>query len=124
MVKLKHKLKIAVVGCGRISINHFESILHHSKDLEPVAVCDNDKKKVLAFSEKYKVPGFSSISNMLNAIKLDIVSLCTPSGFDPDQAMISAKKKVHVITEKPMSTNWHKALKMESLLVKETLIKL
>ena len=93
MVKFKHKLKIAVVGCGRISINHFESILHHSRDLELVAVCDTDKKKLLAFSEKYKVPGFLSISKMLDAIKLDIVSLCTPSGFHPEQTIIAAKKK-------------------------------
>ena len=46
---------IAVVGCGRISKKHFESIKSHSSNLELVAVCDLDKKVLLSHSKKYNV---------------------------------------------------------------------
>ena len=35
--------KIGLVGCGRISRNHFDAI-REEKNLELVAVCDTDKK--------------------------------------------------------------------------------
>ena len=34
------KLRIAVVGCGRIAKNHFDSIERHADDFELVAVSD------------------------------------------------------------------------------------
>ena len=36
------KIRIAIVGCGRISKNHFGSIEAHADDLELAAVCDID----------------------------------------------------------------------------------
>lgn len=39
------KIRIAVVGCGRISKNHFDSIKQHD-DLELIAVCDTDKQSL------------------------------------------------------------------------------
>ena len=109
---INKKIKIAVVGCGRISKKHFESIKSHSSNLELVAVCDLDKKVLLSHSKKYNVTGFNDFDKMLNTLDLDIVALCTPSGLHPDQCISAAKKKVHVITEKPMATNWQKGLEM------------
>ena len=36
------KIRIAIVGCGRISKNHFGSIEKHAADLELAAICDTD----------------------------------------------------------------------------------
>ena len=36
------KIKIAVVGCGRISENHFKAIYNFPDDFELVAVCDSE----------------------------------------------------------------------------------
>ena len=36
------RLKVGLVGCGRISKNHFGSILQYPDDLELAAVCDID----------------------------------------------------------------------------------
>ena len=39
--KIKGRMiRLAVVGCGRISDNHFKAISNYPKDLELVAVCD------------------------------------------------------------------------------------
>lgn len=106
------KIKIAVVGCGRISKNHFDSIKELSSEFELVALCDNDSQKLTEHAERYNVPGYSSIDELLELADLDLVSLCTPSGLHATQTIKAAKAKVHVITEKPMATKWDDGLSM------------
>ena len=36
------KIKVAIVGCGRIANNHFGSIEKHQESLELVGVCDTN----------------------------------------------------------------------------------
>jgi UDP-N-acetyl-2-amino-2-deoxyglucuronate dehydrogenase len=98
------KIRIAVVGCGRISKNHFGSIEQHNKDIELAAVCDLDASVLEAHISQYQIPGYSDIEDLLNKEKIDIVALCTPSGIHPSQAILAAKYKINVLTEKPMGT--------------------
>jgi UDP-N-acetyl-2-amino-2-deoxyglucuronate dehydrogenase len=106
------KIKIAIVGCGRISKNHFGSIEAHKNDLELVAVCDIDPIVLNEHADKYKVPGYRDMEEMLQKEQLDLVALCTPSGIHPHQAVLAAKYKVHVMTEKPMATRWNDGVRM------------
>ena len=106
------KLKVGLVGCGRISKNHFESILHFQNDLDLTAVCDTSQKVLEATKTKYKVNGYLDIRSMLSKENLDLVILCTPSGLHPEQTIISADFGVHVISEKPMATRYKDGLKM------------
>lgn len=106
------KLRIAVVGCGRISKNHFGSIKEHSDDFELVAVCDTNSTVLEAHKSEYEVPGYASLEALLEEEKPDIVSLCTPSGVHSDQAVLAAKYGVHVVTEKPMATRWEDGVRM------------
>jgi UDP-N-acetyl-2-amino-2-deoxyglucuronate dehydrogenase len=106
------KIKIAIVGCGRISKNHFSSIEQHGNDFELTAVCDVDAAVLAEHTETYKVPGYQDLQEMLEKEQLDMVALCTPSGMHPDQAVLAAKYKVHVLTEKPMATRWHDGVRM------------
>ncbi len=106
------KIKIAVVGCGRISKNHFGSIEQHKDEFELVAICDIDPVVMSEHAEKYKVPAYRDLDEMLEKEKLDLVALCTPSGIHPDQAVLAAKHNVHVMTEKPMATRWNDGVRM------------
>lgn len=98
------KFNIALVGCGRISKNHFKAISDNSEHLNLVAVCDNqlDAKN----NAPKDTPFYLSMEEMLDSHAIDIVSICTPSGLHPKQAILAAEKGYHVITEKPMSTRW------------------
>ena len=106
------KLRVAIIGCGRISKNHFGSIEAHSDDFELVAVCDTDPVVLRDHAEKYKVNGYRDLEELLKSEQLDLVVLCTPSGIHPDQAVIAARHGVHVMTEKPMATRWHDGVRM------------
>jgi len=106
------KIRIGIVGCGRISNNHFGSIEKHHENLELVAVCDINEGLVVEHAKKYKVPAYRSMEEMLTKEQIDLVALCTPSGIHAKQAEIAARFGVHVMTEKPMATRWQDGLRM------------
>jgi len=106
------KIRIAIVGCGRIAKNHFASIKTHADNLELAAVCDIDLKVLAAATAEHGVKGYQHLEEMLQQEKLDLVVLCTPSGIHSMQAQKVAQYKVHVMTEKPMATRWHDGVNM------------
>ncbi len=99
------KIRIAVVGCGRISKNHFDAIEQH-EDLELKAICDIHKQSLDIAANHYGVDGYLHLEDMLEECECDVVAICTPSGNRSEQAMTIAEKGVDVITEKPMATRW------------------
>jgi UDP-N-acetyl-2-amino-2-deoxyglucuronate dehydrogenase len=50
---VNRKIRIAIVGCGRISKNHFGSIEKHSDNIELVAVCDNNNETLEQYKQQY-----------------------------------------------------------------------
>lgn len=105
------KIRWGLVGCGRISANHLSALALHKEDVELVAVCDLVKGRALAASQLTGAKAFFNAEEMLSE-KLDIVSLCTPSGLHSSQTIFFAKHNIHVVTEKPMATTWEDGLKM------------
>ena len=113
MEKIIHrKIRIAVVGCGRISKNHFGSIEQHQEKIELVSICDNRPDILSEYEKKYKVKGYLDQEDMLKNEDLDLVALCTPSGKHAEQTELCAKYKINVITEKPMATRWEDGVRM------------
>jgi UDP-N-acetyl-2-amino-2-deoxyglucuronate dehydrogenase len=106
------KIRVAVVGCGRISQNHFKSIARHADDLELAAVCDTDPARLDEHAGRYGVPAFPRYDGLLEHSDCDLISLCTPSGLHAGQAVLAARRGRHVMTEKPMATRWQDGLDM------------
>ena len=106
------KVRFAVVGCGRIAQNHFESIHRHAERAELTAVCDIDPAMLAAATAKTGARGFASLGDLLAAAPADCVVLTTPSGLHPRQAIEVAAAGIDVMTEKPMATRWHDGLAM------------
>ena len=106
------KIRLAIVGCGRISRNHFAAIETHAHEVELVALCERNPKVLAEHKERYPVPAYLSLQEMLEKEQLDLVVLCTPSGIHPEQTVLAAKYGVHVMTEKPMATRWQDGVRM------------
>jgi UDP-N-acetyl-2-amino-2-deoxyglucuronate dehydrogenase len=106
------KIKIAVVGCGRIAVKHFDAIDKHNDNLELVGVCDTDQGVLDKAVTLTGAPGYDDLRSMLKNTNPDIVAICTPSGLHPAQTMRCAKSGCHVMTEKPMATHWSDGLRM------------
>jgi UDP-N-acetyl-2-amino-2-deoxyglucuronate dehydrogenase len=101
-------IRLALVGCGRISERHFEAITEHP-DLMLVAVADDVPERARLAGEKHAVPAFSSYAAMLAETESDAVVICTPSGLHPRHGIMAAQKGRHVICEKPMATRLEEA---------------
>jgi UDP-N-acetyl-2-amino-2-deoxyglucuronate dehydrogenase len=106
------KIKVALIGCGRIANKHLEAIDKHQNDLELVAVCDARKDRLAETTDKYNVTGYSRLTDVLDKAKPDMVVLATPSGLHPAQTILAAEAGAHVMTEKPMATRWKDGLRM------------
>ena len=119
------RIRIAIVGCGRISRNHIKSVAMHYERAELVAICDTQVERLKLAQQLIKEaaeehPGasihpdeFSNYNDLLDAIRaqstlVDLVVLTTPSGLHPSQVIAAAKAGLHVCTEKPMATRWAK----------------
>lgn len=109
----KRRLRIGVVGCGRIARRHFEAIQALPEHYELTCICDTQPDLLGQTASAWGVKGFPDISSMLTAAPgLDLVTLCSPSGLHASQAIALATQKKHVITEKPMATRWSDGLAM------------
>ncbi|MFL5594753.1 MAG: Gfo/Idh/MocA family protein [Gemmatimonadaceae bacterium] len=94
--------RIALVGCGRISKNHFEAI-ETVDGLELSAVCDGDPVRAEQAGTQWNVPWFTSYEKMLKDAKADVVTIATPSGLHAEQGVAAAHAGKHVVMEKPMA---------------------
>jgi UDP-N-acetyl-2-amino-2-deoxyglucuronate dehydrogenase len=106
------KIRFALVGCGRISKNHFDSIQEHAPDAELVDVCDIDPAALQAAVKTTGAQGHSDITAMLEKTTADCIVLTTPSGLHPAQAVEVARSGRHVLSEKPMATKWDDGVRM------------
>ncbi len=100
------KIRLALVGCGRIAKNHFGAVAKHAERIELVAACDVNPKALEDAVATTGAKGYARLTDMLAETDADIVSICTPSGLHADQAAEIALSGRHVITEKPMATRW------------------
>ncbi len=106
------KIRLALVGCGRISKNHFSAIAEHKEQIDLVGVCDTNLTRLEQAKAGSGAPGFSSLDEMLAHANADIVALATPSGLHPEQTIAIAQSGCHVMTEKPMATRWEDGKRM------------
>jgi UDP-N-acetyl-2-amino-2-deoxyglucuronate dehydrogenase len=106
------KIRVALVGCGRIANNHFDAIEKHAADLEVVDVCDVNGDALERAIARTGARGHTSLTGLLAETTADFVVLTTPSGMHPSQAIEVAQSGRHVVTEKPMATRWHDGLRM------------
>ena len=106
------KIRMALVGCGRISGNHFGAMEQHAEHVEIADVCDVDGRALERAVQRTGAKGHSSLTEMLATSAADLVVLATPSGLHPEQTIEIALSGRHVMTEKPMATHWHDGLRM------------
>ncbi len=108
-------LKVAVIGLGGIGNTH-APIYQASEKAELVAVCDIIKEKADAAAEKYGVPAFYSVEDLIKHADIDSVSVTTAGvengGDHYDPTMLCLEAGLNVLGEKPISNDIEKARAM------------
>ena len=109
-------MKYALIGCGRIAVNHIKAALNNK--LEIVAVCDVIPEKMEALLAKYELQSDQSIKRytdykeMIEAEKPELASIATESGIHAGIALHCIDKGINVIIEKPMAMSMEDADKI------------
>jgi len=100
-------MKYALIGCGRIAVNHIKAALNNH--LEIVAVCDIVPEKIDALLAKYNlaedlsIKRYTDYRQMLAESDLTLASIATESGLHAQIALDCIDAGVNVIIEKPMA---------------------
>lgn len=112
-------MKYALIGCGRIAVNHMKAALNNK--LEIVAVCDVLPEKMEAILEKYDLQNDDSIKRytdykeMIEKEQPELASIATESGNHAEIALHCIDKGVNLIIEKPMAMSIEDADKIIAL---------
>ncbi|MBR4093193.1 MAG: Gfo/Idh/MocA family oxidoreductase [Oscillospiraceae bacterium] len=108
-------MKYALIGCGRISVNHIKACINN--EFELVAVCDIVKEKAEELLSKFElsekdVKIYSDYKEMIEKENIDIVSIATESGVHAEIALYCISEGINTIIEKPMAMNMSDAQKI------------
>jgi UDP-N-acetyl-2-amino-2-deoxyglucuronate dehydrogenase len=94
--------RAAVIGCGDISAVHLAAI-DALDDVELVAICDTDAESRAAASSRWGVTGFESHAALLDAVRPDVVHVCTPHDQHADPVVAALEAGCDVVMEKPVA---------------------
>ncbi len=102
------KLRVAIIGCGRISVMYFSS-LSFSKTAEMIACCDIKEDRAEAAARKYNITPYTDYKEMIDKEKPDAVYICLPHYLHIPVSVYAFEHGVNVLCEKPMSTDYESA---------------
>ena len=95
-------VKVAIIGCGRVSGHHCRSIAQ-TEGVELTAVCDLIPEKAKAYQEQFGEKAYENYHRMLlENPQINTVAIITPSGMHYEHALdIISRYRKNVIVEKP-----------------------
>ncbi len=104
-------MKYALIGCGRISVNHIQAALNNN--LEIVGICDLLKERMQEKKEMFPdikdVPEYVDYIEMIEKEKPELVAIATESGEHARIALDCIRHGINVIIEKPIALSMHDA---------------
>lgn len=106
-------MRYALIGCGRISINHIKAAINNN--LEIAAVCDvipEHMEQILiksGIAQNEKIKRYHDYKTMIMNENLELVSIATESGLHAEIAVYCIEHGIHVIIEKPIAMSMEDA---------------
>lgn len=117
------RLRVAIVGCGIIGVNHAKAIVRHPR-LTISALVDAVPEAAEALADQVAAATgarpavFASLSDALaadGAVRPEVVVICTPSGLHVSVAEEAIAAGTHVVVEKPLDTDMGRARQLRAL---------
>lgn len=72
-------------------------------NVELIGATDTNQKSMEIFASQRGIKAYGNVQELVEDPSIDIVCICTPSGFHASQALEVLAKRKHVIVEKPMA---------------------
>ncbi|MFZ3132991.1 MAG: Gfo/Idh/MocA family oxidoreductase, partial [Desulfosporosinus sp.] len=107
-------MKYALIGCGRIAVNHVRAFVKN--DLDIVAVCDivlehiNALFEKTAYNNSLSIPRYDNYKKMIEEHpEIELVAIATDSGVHAEIVLYCIDHGINVIVEKPMAMSMNDA---------------
>jgi UDP-N-acetyl-2-amino-2-deoxyglucuronate dehydrogenase len=98
------RIRLALVGAGVIGTIHGAVISELTDSIDLVAVVDLHPERAEKLAAEHGATAFTSLTDALQAVDVDVVAVCTPTGRHGEVALEALEAGKHVIIEKPAET--------------------
>lgn len=97
------KIKIGIIGAGRIGKVHTETIVQSIPEAEVVSIVDVNISEAENLAKRFRVVNFSSnYIDIINNPEIDAVIICSPTDTHAEYIIAAAIAGKHIFCEKPI----------------------
>ena len=108
------KIKLAIIGVGRMGITHY-SIINSHPDVVIESVAD-PSGIILSMMDKYlSVNTFKNYNDLFEMTKPDAILVCTPPNLHFPIIKKASSEAIHVFVEKPFTTKLSEASELNAI---------
>ena len=97
------KLGFGIIGCGVIADFHANALFELSGDADLLGVADVNYDAAEKFANRHRIRPYPDVPALLADKAVDVVCICTPSGYHADVVRQAAEAGKHIVVEKPMA---------------------
>ena len=100
------RIKIGIIGCGKVAIERHFPALKLLDNVEVIAISDIDPGRMQKIGTQFKVENqFSDYLELLDYPEVEAVGVLTPTPSHAEIGTAVLKAKKHLLLEKPMALN-------------------
>ena len=111
------KLKVGVIGVGRLGYEHACNIANRVPGMELVAICDGNAPRAKEVADELNVEKiYSDPATMCADPEVEAVAIFTNTASHVDMIRIAMEAGKHVFCEKPLAENVEKCLAAEEII--------
>lgn len=103
--------KVAVVGAGTMGTVHAQAYVNMG-NVDLVGIVDIRQSVAEGLAARSGTQAYTSLAELLNETDVDIVDICVPTYLHKEYVLQVARKKKHVICEKPIARSLEDAQAM------------
>jgi len=97
------KLKLGVIGTGRIGKVHIATLVQNVPQAEVVAIADTNLNSAIEVAKSFGITSvFNNYMDVLNLQEVEAVAICSPTDTHAKYIVDAAKKGKHIFCEKPI----------------------
>ncbi|HEY1814826.1 MAG TPA: Gfo/Idh/MocA family oxidoreductase [Kofleriaceae bacterium] len=109
------RLRMAVIGQGYFAQAAILPALEQLDDIELAALVSGSRHKLEELGERYNVKtlcDYDQLDSLLASGRIDAIYIAVPNDLHARLAVLAAKRKVHVLCEKPMAPSEAECMEM------------
>lgn len=108
--------RVCVIGAGNIAKTIHLPVYTHNPNTTIVGISDLSTELLQKVADEFNIPKrYTNYLEMLDELKPDIVSICTPNKFHFVQSMEALSRGINVFCEKPPAMNFKEVKQMYEL---------